>query len=45
MKISDENLRFISDLFIGNYSDVYKYKSGAQILSFFNKYFDFFFVI
>ena len=39
MNISEESLRFLSDLFIGDKEGIFTYKSGSKIFSFFNKYF------
>jgi eukaryotic-like serine/threonine-protein kinase len=39
--VSDEALRFISEVFIGDVSDCYSYKSGSQLVDFFNQNFGF----
>ena len=39
MNISEDNLRFVSELFNGDVEDVYLYKSGPKIFKFFNNYF------
>ena len=39
MNISEDSLRYISELFIGDTGDIYPRKTGPQIFKFFNKYF------
>lgn len=39
--LSDENLRKIADIFIGDTPDFYKYKTGSEIVAFFNNHFQF----
>ena len=39
MNISEDNLRFVSELFNGDVEDIYLYKSGSKIFKFFNNYF------
>ncbi len=39
MNISEESLRYISELFIGDIGDIFSHKTGSQIFKFFNKYF------
>lgn len=37
--ISDENLRFIAELFNGDLDSVFSYKKGSDLIAFFNQYF------
>lgn len=41
MQISEESLRYISELFNGDIDGIYVYKSGPKIFKFFNKYFNY----
>ncbi|WP_099363589.1 serine/threonine-protein kinase [Fredinandcohnia onubensis] len=37
--ISDEDLRYISEVFIGDTGECYSYKAGGDLVAFFNQYF------
>lgn len=39
MNISEESIRYLSELFNGDLGDYYSYKSGPKIFKFFNTYF------
>lgn len=39
MQISEDSLRYISELFIGDRDKIFIYKTGSKIFGFFNKYF------
>lgn len=41
MSMSEENLKYLCNLFIGDIENLYQYKSGPKIFSFFNKYFSY----
>lgn len=38
--ISESTLRSVADLFCGNAGDYYSYKSGPQLVSFFNNHYN-----